>query len=928
MTAIVIARTASAWAATITVDTTADGVTVDGNCTLREAVIAANTDAAVDACAAGSGADVILLAAGTYTLTVAGADEDAGLTGDLDVTSAITLRGAGSSSTILGAGATGDRVIHVLSTGTATLEQLTIRDGAARFGGGLYNAGTLTLTGCVVTANTASGVAGASTGGGAAGGGGGGVFNAAGATLHLDTSSVTDNVAIGGAGQAAVRGGGGGGGGGAGGGLFNDGGTVTGSHLTMTGNTATGGTGGTGVRCGRGRAGSGGGGFTGAGGNAGSGSTSGIDALGGGGGSKGGNEGSCTAHGGNGGFASGGGGSSFQATAGGTHGGSGGAGTRCAEGRGGGGGGGGLGGAMFSQGAGSVTLTAAAITANVATQGAGGGAGGAGVAGGAGEGVGGGIYQIGNGSVTVGGSVSGNTSSTTGAETFGEVTLIVAVCGDGRVDAGEACDDGNTAAGDGCSATCTVEPGFLCVGVLVSACTTQCGDGLRAGSEACDDGNTISGDGCSATCQVESCGDGRIGAGEACDDGNHADGDGCSAACEIEATWTCTGEPSRCLRDRDGDGIADTSDNCVDVANPAQLDSDHDGIGDSCDHDTDGNGFDDTLGVRGGGCDTGGGSGLVLGLALSLALGGVAFARRRRRAAAAVTALVALLVIGGSGVARAQAPTEIRDFETERFHWTAARTGILGTESGTVLGAGVWDLGMWLGTADDSLVLSGAGGDVPLISRRSTAALVGAIGIGGRAELGVSVPIVFAQVRARTGPGISGMLAPLSSGFGDVSLSPKLAVLRQSESGVAVAFVGGLTLPTGHGDYRGERGMTFVPTVAVSRSFAELTLAGNLGWRIREQVEMADLWVDDELVAELGAAYQIDPVAGIELGWSGATSAAMPFGPNNQNHSELRGGATFRFGDALMIEAIVGVGLQHGFGTPDWRGVLAVRYGR
>ena len=59
-----VAPTAEARATTITVTTTVDEVAITGNCSLREAVIAANTDAAVDACAAGAGADTIAIPLG------------------------------------------------------------------------------------------------------------------------------------------------------------------------------------------------------------------------------------------------------------------------------------------------------------------------------------------------------------------------------------------------------------------------------------------------------------------------------------------------------------------------------------------------------------------------------------------------------------------------------------------------------------------------------------------------------------------------------------------------------------------------------------------------------------------------------------------------------------------------------------------------
>ena len=46
-------------------------------------------------------------------------------------------------------------------------------------------------------------------------------------------------------------------------------------------------------------------------------------------------------------------------------------------------------------------------------------------------------------------------------------------------------------------------------------------------------------------------------------------------------------------RDDDGDGVGDSSDNCPDVPNPDQLDTDFDGIGDACDSDDDNDGFSD-----------------------------------------------------------------------------------------------------------------------------------------------------------------------------------------------------------------------------------------------------------------------------------------------------------------------------------------------
>src|SRR5262245_37561460 len=144
-------------AATITVTTTDDEINADGDCSLREAIRAANLDQAVDACPAGSGADTINLPAGSYVLTIAGASEDAALTGDLDITEDLTISGAGPSSTTIDANGL-DRAIHIFSNTAVQIADVTIRGGATSIqaGSGILvyeSSSALTLTRSRVTNN-------------------------------------------------------------------------------------------------------------------------------------------------------------------------------------------------------------------------------------------------------------------------------------------------------------------------------------------------------------------------------------------------------------------------------------------------------------------------------------------------------------------------------------------------------------------------------------------------------------------------------------------------------------------------------------------------------------------------------------------------------------------------------------------------------
>lgn len=148
---------------------------------------------------------VVVIPAGTYTLSLAGTNEDFALTGDLDILNHVTIANQsggqviinaagldrvfdvrqGAAMTINGVTITGGSVIDngggVLNRGTLTVVDSTIDHNTAANGGGVYNLGTLSAHGSAIELNNATYSA-------------GGVFNALGATFDLKDSNVANNV--------------------------------------------------------------------------------------------------------------------------------------------------------------------------------------------------------------------------------------------------------------------------------------------------------------------------------------------------------------------------------------------------------------------------------------------------------------------------------------------------------------------------------------------------------------------------------------------------------------------------------------------------------------------------------------------------------------------------------------------------------------
>ena len=149
-----LARFAGAADITVTrLDDPAPGACLPTDCSLREAVIAAN---------ALPGADRILLPAGILQLTIVNPSPNPGaVAGDLDLTDDVEIIGVSANTTSIIA-ENNDRIFNLISNVNVTLRKMTLGGGMSGFGGAinLYD-GTLTVEDAIIGNNHASGDGGA-----------------------------------------------------------------------------------------------------------------------------------------------------------------------------------------------------------------------------------------------------------------------------------------------------------------------------------------------------------------------------------------------------------------------------------------------------------------------------------------------------------------------------------------------------------------------------------------------------------------------------------------------------------------------------------------------------------------------------------------------------------------------------------------------
>ncbi|MCC7385144.1 MAG: OmpA family protein [Deltaproteobacteria bacterium] len=469
------------------------------------------------------------------------------------------------------------------------------------------------------------------------------------------------------------------------------------------------------------------------------------------------------------------------------------------------------------------------------------------------------------------------------------------------------------------------------------------------------------------------CGDGAIDPGEACDDGNQSDHDGCSGGCSIEAGWICSGEPSTCTPiprpdggvsgdpEPDQDATADAgaaldSGGSEDAegpapsdaalasdagasadAAPARPDAELPGA-DACEEDPTTHCEAPTL-LFPSGAHVSGGSATgchcvqtpettTLGWIWIASLMGLALAGRRARLS---RILFPVLVALTAASAMAQ---ETGDLPVNRLRPAATRDGLLDVEWAGIASDRWLDISVFTGyaraplTVTDDLTGERAG---DLVAGRWSLYLAASFRLDRILEVSAGAEMVLAQGRSdRLVFGDTELILPpgAESGLGDVWLAAKLAVLTTQKHGVDLAILPRLTIPTaGASGYRGDTGFTFVPELALSRRLGILRIAFNGGAQLRPRsAALQDLFVSHEITYRGALGLRPIPWFEIDSGLSGSTAVGAAGQGASPSPLELLLGVRFFVARPVELSLAGGLGLNSGWGTPDFRAIAGIRF--
>lgn len=321
----------------------------------------------------------------------------------------------------------------------------------------------------------------------------------------------------------------------------------------------------------------------------------------------------------------------------------------------------------------------------------------------------------------------------------------------------------------------------------------------------------------------------------------------------------------------------------------------------------------------------------------------------------AVRALVALLALCAAANARASHDPFERSFDAVPLKPAAT------LNSGIALdGADPWArkslrAALLFDLSVNDLALNVGGEKVGnLIPFRADAHLIFAYQLHDRIDVGVDLPLVLYQadsfgLLAAQGfpqPGVYSLARPCSDllqrgcGLADLRVVPRAILLDPESFPFGLALIPEIRLPTGDGfSFTGDRAVTFAPRLAAERAFGPVRVLANFGYRFRRHGQFLNLYVGDEVTAGAGVLYHLPDLAGGtltdvnalgEVHLATPTGAPFTFAQSDSLKTPLEFllGMRARVHQRWALEVDVGRGLavQSGYGRPDLRVMVGLRY--
>ncbi len=292
-----------------------------------------------------------------------------------------------------------------------------------------------------------------------------------------------------------------------------------------------------------------------------------------------------------------------------------------------------------------------------------------------------------------------------------------------------------------------------------------------------------------------------------------------------------------------------------------------------------------------------------------------------------------LMFLALPGIASAQ---DVHGINILNFKMSTDPSGLVTQESAQRLDHLKWYLGGMFSYAYDPLRILENGDDAgSVISHQLLMDLSFSIGIWKYFQVGVQWQAVMYQTGDNAADmGFTGAGKLKAMALSDLRLVPKVVLLQQEKFGFGLAFLPILTLPTATSDANaGDPSVIFEPRLVVDRKFAGgLFLVGNLGYRLREAKQVANLMVDDEIVISVGAQYPILPkitLLGEIFGSIGLNdSKTDPDSGIDMEEAPFEAvlAGRWRHDSGLIVTGGLGRGLTSGYGTPGLRVFVGAGY--